>query len=80
MSVIAYILINIKRGGEGTVVNEIRKKPGVLYADELYGGFDIIIKIEKENMEEIQKFLIDYLRKIEDIEKTKTLIAIKDDS
>ncbi len=80
MAVSAFILVNIKRGGEGTVVNEIRKKPGVIYADELYGGFDIIIKIKKDNMEEIQNFLINYLRKIEDIEKTKTLITIEDGS
>lgn len=77
MSVIAYVFITLKKGGENNVAKMLRQLNGVLDASELYGEYDIIAKVKKENMADLQQFLIKDIRSINDIEQTSTMIAIK---
>ncbi|MBP1911929.1 Lrp/AsnC family transcriptional regulator [Thermococcus stetteri] len=71
----AIILIVVKPGNEEKVYKEITKDPHVKEAYRVYGEYDIIIRIEVPDIEELDRFHDTVLRKIKDIEVTETLIA-----
>ena len=76
MTVIAYVFLSLKRGGETNVAQLMKEMEGVRDVSELYGEYDIIAKVEKGSMEELQKFLIKNIRPIEEVEQTSTMIAV----
>lgn len=71
----AYVFINIKRGGENNV-NELKKLPGVIDVASVYGEYDVIMKVQKEDMEELQKFLVEKVRPIPWVDRTSTMITV----
>ena len=76
MGVIAYVLMTVKRGGEKDVAGLIRRMDGVKYVAELYGQYDIIAKVEKESMEDLQNFLVKNIRSIKEVDQTSTMISV----
>ncbi len=75
--VTAYLLILVKPGEETTVVEKLNQFDEVKMTDVVYGEYDIIAKVEVPDMSALQKFLIEKIRKIDEIERTSTMIAIK---
>ena len=73
--VVAYVFLTVKRGGENTVADVLGAMEGVRDVALLYGEYDVIAKIERPTMEELQKFLVKDVRKIEGVDKTSTMIA-----
>ena len=76
MGVVAYILMTVKRGGERNVAELLKRMEGVKYVAELYGQYDIIAKVEKDSMEDLQKFLVKDIRSIKEVDQTSTMIAV----
>ena len=52
------------------IADKIAKFPEVLETHLISGNWDILIKIKAKNVDEVGKFVIDKLRKVEGIEKT----------
>ncbi len=77
MAITAYVLITLKKGKENNVAKMLEQLDGVLNTTELYGVYDIITKVKKESMLDLQKFLTEDIRVIDGIEQTSTMIAIK---
>ncbi len=75
--VMAYLLILVKPGEETTVVEKLNQMDEVKMTDVVYGEYDIIAKVEVPDMSALQKFLMEKIRKIDEIERTSTMIAIK---
>lgn len=73
MPVKAYVLINIKPTREGDVYKSLSKIEGVSDIYPLFGEYDLIAKIEKEDVNEIGNTVINEIRSIEGIVDTKTL-------
>ena len=73
----AYLLILVKPGEETTVVDKLNQLDEVKMTDVVYGEYDVIAKVEVQDMEALQKFLMDKIRRIDEIERTSTMIAIK---
>jgi DNA-binding Lrp family transcriptional regulator len=42
----AYVLIKINPGVERQVIDELSQLPGVVHVEGVYGGFDIVVRIE----------------------------------
>ena len=81
----AYIVVEFdinsmqaKKLGYDDLAKEI-KKPGVV-EDLAYitGEKDIIIKIRADNMEEVDKFLLEHLRKVPGVLRSNTYIALQE--
>lgn len=70
----AYVLLKVKRGGEETV-DQVKKLKGVIDFSLIYGEYDAVVKIQKENLEELQNMLVKDLRAIDGIGSTTTLIC-----
>ncbi len=75
--VMAYLLILVKPGEETTVVEKLNQMDEVKMTDVVYGEYDVIAKVEVPDMSALQKFLMEKIRKIDEIERTSTMIAIK---
>ena len=75
LTVLAYVFLTVRKGGEANVAEKIKNLKGVIDVSELYGEYDIIAKIQKKDMEDLQKFLTTELRSINGVEQSSTMIA-----
>lgn len=76
--VTAYIFIITKTGSRSDVsAASFLKFDGVKDVTEVYGEYDLIVKVVVPSMNDLQKFMLN-MRKIKGIEKTATMISIKD--
>jgi len=57
------------------IANKIAKFPEVLESHLLSGNWDIIIKVKAKDVDEIGKFVVDKLRKLEGVEKTLSCLV-----
>lgn len=73
---IAYVMINSGAGCTAEIMEVLKKIPGVQEVYQLYGIYDIIIKIEAESMEELKEIVSLRVRGLENIRSTLTLICI----
>lgn len=70
-----FVLIIVKPGNEDIVYEKLSKLPQVKEVYKVYGEYDVIIRVEVENIKGLDKFHDDVLRRIKEIEMTETLIA-----
>ena len=75
MTVRAYLLAVVKRGTEHEITGQIRKLEEVKEVDITYGLWDLIARIETENLQKLDKIITD-IRKIPEIEQTNTLLCV----
>ena len=75
---LAFILINTEIGSEISVANKLKEFSFLKEIYVVYGIYDLIIKIEGDNLNYIKKVLIEKIRKIKEITSTITLIAHDD--
>lgn len=75
MGVKAYVLIVTAVGKETDVANEAKKIYGVKEANPVYGEYDVVIEINAENLDELNK-IIAQIRKNSAILRTVTLIVM----
>lgn len=71
---IAFVLISTNIGREKLVLWRLRKNPVVRDAFDVYGVYDIIVKVEVDTQKELQKAISD-IRKTEGIRSTITMIV-----
>lgn len=71
----AFILITTDVTAEEEVIINLRKLPKIEYAYLIYGIYDIIVKINAIDINELKSSLLKNLRSIEKIRSTMTLIA-----
>jgi len=72
-----FVLINTKSGKECEVYDELIKIPEIKEHHQLFGDYDIIAKIETENIEKAGQIIIEKIRTIKYVIDTKTLLGIK---
>lgn len=72
----AFVLINAEIGFEDQVIQEIRKMDSVKEAYAVYGLYDIIAKIERDNMAELRGVVTDQIRRLDKVRSTLTMICM----
>jgi DNA-binding Lrp family transcriptional regulator len=72
----AYILINTDVGEEYQVLDEIKKIDGVVEAYLVYGTYDVICKIESDELSDLKNRIMGKFRNITKIRNTMTLISV----
>ncbi|MCX8196044.1 MAG: Lrp/AsnC ligand binding domain-containing protein [Acidilobaceae archaeon] len=75
--VVAFILINVEMGAEEEVRDILlsQYKNSVTEARITYGEYDLVVKVEVENMAALEKVTTD-IRAISGVRRTVTLIAV----
>ncbi len=73
-SSVIYVLIVVEVGKEHSVAREIQKLSGVTETLVVYGEFDVVCRIEIEDMKVLDE-TVTRIRRIPGIIKTATLIS-----
>ncbi len=68
----AYILIQTEVGKAAAVANEVRDISGVTEAEDVTGPYDVIVRAEAKNVDELGKLVVARIQGVEGITRTLT--------
>jgi len=68
----AYILIQTEVGKSYNVADEVRAVSGVTEAEGVTGPYDVIVKAEAKNVDELGKLVVARIQAVEGITRTLT--------
>ena len=71
----AFVLVNVDLGKEEEVLAKLRKTEGVKEAKQLFGLYDIIVKIEAVSEEDLKVVLRERIRTLDRVRSTLTLMV-----
>ncbi len=75
---IAYVLINCDLGYEEQVIEELKHISDVKEIHGTFGAYDIVAKVESDQITTLKETITWKIRKIDRIRSTITLMAIED--
>lgn len=70
---VVYILINAELGMEEDLIRELRKMENIKEAYVTYGVYDVIVKAEAENMENLKELVAFKIRRMKEVKNTLTM-------
>ena len=73
----AYVLINAEVGAEEQVLEQIKKIPTVKEAYIVYGVYDLVVRLESDDMTRLKDEITERIRKIDLVRSTLTMILIE---
>ena len=76
----AYVLINCEIGSEEKVISELKSVDGVKEVHGTFGAYDVLAKVESEQVETLRETITWKIRKIDKIRSTLTLMGIEGQS
>ncbi|MGH2637547.1 MAG: Lrp/AsnC family transcriptional regulator [Actinomycetota bacterium] len=68
----AYILIQTEVGKAAQVAKEVREIQGVTEAEDVTGPYDVIVRAESKNVDELGKLVVARIQGVEGITRTLT--------
>ena len=68
----AYILIHTEVGKAAQVAKEVRDIDGVAEAEDVTGPYDVIVRAEAKNVDELGKLVVAKIQGVEGITRTLT--------
>ena len=72
MAVSAYVLIQTEVGKAAQVASEVGKIDGVVSAEDVTGPYDVIVRAEARNVDELGKLVVAKVQGIDGITRTLT--------
>ncbi len=74
---IGFVLIGCAPMHEHEVYNKLQKTEEIIEVHPLFGKYDLIVKIESDDFNNIGKIVVEKIRSIEGIIDTKTLTGTR---
>ena len=71
----AYVLVNADVGKEKDVLKELKNVPSVKEAYFVYGVYDIVAKIETNDVRELKEVVLTKIRRLHYVRTTLTMIV-----
>jgi len=75
---IAYVIINCDLGYEEQIIEELKHLSDVKEIHGTFGAYDILAKVESDQITTLRETITSKIRKIDRIRSTLTLMAIED--
>jgi DNA-binding Lrp family transcriptional regulator len=72
-----FVLIKTKPGQECEVYDKLKEVQEVIDFQQLFCDYDLIAKLEANDLDEVSSIITDKIRNIKGIIDTKTLLGIK---
>ncbi len=72
----AYVLINCDLGFEEQIIEELKHLSDVRVALEIFGAYDILAKVESDQISTLRESVMCEIRKIGRVRSTLTLMGI----
>lgn len=73
---IGFVLINVAPAQEHEVYNKLSTIPQVVELHPLFGEYDLIVKIDANDFEELGAIIVNKIRSITGVLDTKTLTGL----
>lgn len=73
---VAFVLINVDMGTIPEVLNELSRIGAVKEAYSVYGVYDIIVRIESEDMDKLRNTIQENIRGVKRVRTTLTAIVV----
>jgi len=77
MSVLAFVMMNVKVGTDKEAVRRLREIKGVKEVYEVYAVYDIVALVEVPTMADLNELVNSEIRKVETVTSTNTIIGEK---
>ncbi len=74
---IAFVLINCELGSEESVISELKSIEGVKEVHGTFGAYDVLAKVQSDQVEKLRETITWKIRKIPKIRSTLTLMGIE---
>ncbi|MGI0018245.1 MAG: Lrp/AsnC ligand binding domain-containing protein [Nitrosotalea sp.] len=71
----AYVMINCEMGAEGTIVEGVKSLDSVKEVSGVFGNYDIIVKLECLDVEEMRETIATKIRLMSKVRCTTTLMC-----
>ena len=71
----AYLLLQTKFGKKKLVAGRLAKFEEISLIDEVYGRYDLVIRVDVEDTRSMEEFLQNNINTIEDIQKAENLVV-----
>jgi DNA-binding Lrp family transcriptional regulator len=68
----AYILIQTEVGKAAAVAAQISGTPGIISAEDVTGPYDVIVRAEAENVDQLGQLVATHIQNVEGITRTLT--------
>ncbi len=75
---IAYVLISCDSGYDEQIIEELKHISDVKEIHATFGAYDILVKVEYDQITTLREIITGKIRKIDKITSTRTLITIED--
>jgi DNA-binding Lrp family transcriptional regulator len=73
----AFILLTVNPNYEENVANSLKEHPEVKQIYNVFGTWDLLAEVETDNIQLLNDFAVDKLRKVENITSSSTLVVAK---
>jgi DNA-binding Lrp family transcriptional regulator len=73
---IAFVLINVETGTETDVIKELRKIEGATEVHFVYGVYDVLVKVEGRNQQEVKETITERIRRLNNVRTTLTMMVV----
>lgn len=74
----AFVLVTTHIGSEEEVLNALSRVEEVKEAYIVYGIYDILVKVEAEDMESLREAVTSKIRRIPKVRSTMTMIVVEE--
>ena len=74
---IAYVLINCELGSEEDLICNLKNIKGVKETNGTFGAYDILVKVQMDDVEKIRETITWKIRKLAKIKSTLTLMEVQ---
>lgn len=73
----AYILVQTEVGKAASVASEIEGLPGVVSAEDVTGPYDVIVRAEADDVDELGRLVVARVQNVNGITRTLTCPVVK---
>ncbi len=73
----AYVLVNCDLGFEAEIIDEIKQLEDVKEVHGVFGAYDILAKVESDQVATLRETIMWKIRKIDKVRSTLTLMGIE---
>lgn len=74
---LAFVGINLSKGSRDEVLVALSQLEEILELHEMYGQFDLLVKIRSKNLEEMRDIIANKISKIPQITKAQSMMVLK---
>jgi DNA-binding Lrp family transcriptional regulator len=78
MAVLAYILFKVNSGTERDVCQKLVEFDEIIQADIIFGEYDVLAKIQTQDLGELESFVSEKVRNVPDVLVTSTMIISRE--